>query len=176
MITSCNKLQSSRAVVLSFSWVPRNKLPPCVSCWISQQISSIGYCRSQRATVSFKQNRTLFSQDSNACTRSMTTWSQCILCHWTRKDLHWTSAWRMYRVHSTCYTVCTEFELEPFFYSNNCVEIRVIGKSVSLCFSEDVDEIISVELQNPATFATLHAGLICPIRQAISKVSNTFNT
>ena len=29
-------------------------------------------------------------------------------------------------------------ELEPFFYCNNGVEICTIGKSVSLCFSEDV--------------------------------------
>ena len=36
-------------------------------------------------------------------------------------------------------------ELEPFCYWNIGVEIRTIGKSVSLCFSEDVDEIISNE-------------------------------
>ena len=68
-------------------------------------------------------------------------------------------------------------ELEPFFYSNNIVETSEISKSVSLCFSEDVDEIISNELQNPATFFTSLVGLISPIRQAMSKVSNTlFNS
>ena len=66
-------------------------------------------------------------------------------------------------------------ELEPFFYRNIGVEICTIGKSVSLCFSEDVDEIISNELQNPATFVTSLVGLISPIRQAMSKVSSTFN-
>ena len=66
-------------------------------------------------------------------------------------------------------------ELEPFFYSNNIVETSEISKSVSLCFSEDVDEIISNELQNPATFVTSLVGLISPIRQAMSNVSNTFN-
>ena len=65
--------------------------------------------------------------------------------------------------------------MEPFFHCNNGVEIRTIGKSVSLCFSEDVDEIINNELQNPATFVTSLVELISPIRQAMSKVSNTFN-
>ena len=40
----------------SFSWVccsPRHELPLCVSYWISQQIWSIGYCRSQRSTSWF---------------------------------------------------------------------------------------------------------------------------
>ena len=79
----------------SFSWVyhdPRNELPSCVSYWVSKQILSIGYFGNQRATVWFIKNRTPFSQDSTACTRSMKTWNQCISCHWTRKDLHWTSA------------------------------------------------------------------------------------
>ena len=66
-------------------------------------------------------------------------------------------------------------ELEPFFYCNNGVEICTIGKSVSLCFSEDVDEIVSNELQNPTTFVTSLVGLISPIRQAMYKVINTFN-
>ena len=65
--------------------------------------------------------------------------------------------------------------MEPFFNRNNSVEIRTIGKSVSLCFPEDVDEIISNELENPATFVTSLVGLISPNRQAMSKVSNTFN-
>ena len=41
--------------------------------------------------------------------------------------------------------VCTETEswVGAIFYSNIGVEIRTIAKSVSLCFSEDVDEIIS---------------------------------
>ena len=62
-------------------------------------------------------------------------------------------------------------EMEPFFNRNNSVEIRTICKSVS----EDVDEIISNELENPATFVTSLLGLISPKRQAMSKVSNTFN-
>ena len=41
-------------------------------------------------------------------------------------------------------------ELEPFFYCNNGVEICTIGKSVSLCFSEDV------ELQRMSYKAQLH--------------------
>ena len=65
--------------------------------------------------------------------------------------------------------------MKLFFYCNNSVEIRTIGKSVSLCFSEDVDEIISNELQNLATFVTSPVGLISPIRQAMSKASNTFD-
>ena len=80
-----------------------------------------------------------------------------------------------YTPHVTRFAQRLKVELEPFFYCNNGVEIRTIGKSVSLCFSEDVDEIISNELQNPATFVTSLAGLISPIKQAMPKVSNTFN-
>ena len=59
-----------------------------------------------------------------------------------------------YTPHVTRSAQRLKVELEPFFYCNNGVEIRKIGKSVSLCFSEDADEIISNELQNPATFDT----------------------
>ena len=69
-----------------------------------------------------------------------------------------------YTPHVTRFAQRLKVELEPFFYCNNGVEIRTIGKSVSLCFSEDVDEIISNELQNPATFVTSLVGLISPIR------------
>ena len=109
----------------SFSWVhwgPRNELPSCVPYWVSQQISRIGYCRSQRATVWLIQNRTPFPQDSNACIRSTTTWSLCISCHWTRKDLHWTSAWRLYRVHFTCYSLHRDWELS---WSHSFIETMV---------------------------------------------------
>ena len=61
------------------------------------------------------------------------------------------------------------------FYCSNGVEIRTIGKSVSFFFSEDVNEIISNRLQNPATLVTSLAGLISPIRQAMSKISSMFN-
>ena len=66
-------------------------------------------------------------------------------------------------------------ELEPFFYCNNGVEIRAIGKSASLYFSGNVDEIISNKFKNPAIFVTSLVGLISPIREAMSKVNNTFN-
>ena len=65
--------------------------------------------------------------------------------------------------------------MEPFFYCNNGVGIRKITKSVSLCFSEDLDEAIINELQNPVTFVTSLVDLISPIGQVMSKVSNTFN-
>ena len=80
-----------------------------------------------------------------------------------------------YTPHVTWFPQRLKTELKLFFYRSNSVEIRTIGKSVSFCFSEDVDEIISNELQNPATFVTSLVGLISPIRQAMSKVSNTFN-
>ena len=80
-----------------------------------------------------------------------------------------------YTPHVTCFAQRLKIELKLFFYHSNSVEIRTIGKSVSFCFSEDVDEIISNELQNPATFVTSLVGLISPIRQAMSNVSNTFN-
>ena len=80
-----------------------------------------------------------------------------------------------YTPHVTRFAQRLQVELGPFFYNDNGVEIRIIGKSVSLCFSGDVDEIISNELQNPATFVTSLVGLVSPIRQAMSKVSNTFN-
>ena len=80
-----------------------------------------------------------------------------------------------YTPHVTRFAQRLKVELEPLFYYNNGVEIRTIGKSVSLCFFEDVDEIISNELQNPATFVTSLAGLISPIKQAMPKISNTFN-
>ena len=50
-----------------------------------------------------------------------------------------------YTPHVTRFAQRLAVELEPFFYCNIGVEIRTIGKSVSLCFSEDVDEIISNE-------------------------------
>ena len=81
-----------------------------------------------------------------------------------------------YTPHVTRFAQRLKVELEPFFYCNNGVEIRKIGKSVSLCFSEDADEIISNELQNPATFVTSLFELISPIRQVMSKVSNTSNS
>ena len=59
-----------------------------------------------------------------------------------------------YTPHVTRSAQKLKSELEPFFYCNNGVEIRAIGKSVSLCFSEDVDEIISNKLKNPAIFVT----------------------
>ena len=65
--------------------------------------------------------------------------------------------------------------MEPFFYCNNGVGIHKISKSVSLCFSEDLDEIIINKLQNLVTFVTSLVGLISPIGQAMSKVRNTFN-
>ena len=80
-----------------------------------------------------------------------------------------------YTPHVTCFAQRLKIELKLFFYHSNSVEIRTIGKSVSFCFSEDVDEIISNELQNPATFVTSLVGLISPIRQTMPKVSNTFN-
>ena len=80
-----------------------------------------------------------------------------------------------YTPHIAWFAQRLKVELQPFFYCNNGVEIRTIGKSASLWFSEDVDEIISNKLQNPATFVMLLVGLIFPIRQAMSKVSNTFN-
>ena len=67
-----------------------------------------------------------------------------------------------YSPHVTWFAQRLKLELEPFFYCNNGVKIRTIGKSV--CFSEVVDEIISNELQNPATFVTSLVGLISPIR------------
>ena len=80
-----------------------------------------------------------------------------------------------YTPHVTWFAQRLKTELKLFFYRSSSVEIRTIGKSVSFCFSEDVDEIISNELQNPATFVTSLVGLISPIRQAMSNVSNTFN-
>ena len=80
-----------------------------------------------------------------------------------------------YTPHITWFAQRLKLELKPFFYCNNGVEIRTIGKSASLWFSEDVDEIISNKLQNPATFVMSLVGLIFLIRQAMSKVSNTFN-
>ena len=80
-----------------------------------------------------------------------------------------------YNPHVTRFAQRLKLELEPLFYCNNGVEIRAIGRPVSLCFSEDVYEIISNELQNPATFVTSLVRLISPIRQAMSKVSSTFN-
>ena len=80
-----------------------------------------------------------------------------------------------YTPHVTRFAQRLKVELAPFFYCNNGIKIRTIGKSVSLCFSEDVDEIINNELQNPATFVISLVGLISPIRQAMSKVSNTFH-
>ena len=80
-----------------------------------------------------------------------------------------------YTPHVTMFVQRLKVELKPFFYCNNGVETRRIGKAVSLCFSEDVGEIISNELQNPTTLVTSLVGLISSIRQAMSKVSNTFN-
>ena len=80
-----------------------------------------------------------------------------------------------YTLHVTRFAQRLKVELEPFFYCNNGVEVCIIGKSVLLCFSEDVDEIINNELQNSATFVTSLVGLISPVRKAKSKVSNTFN-
>ena len=82
---------------------------------------------------------------------------------------------REYTPHVTRSARKLKVELEPFFYCNSGVEIRAIAKSVSLCFSKDVDDIISNKLKNPAIFVTSLVGLISPIRQAMSKVSNTFN-
>ena len=48
-----------------------------------------------------------------------------------------------YTPHVIRFAQRLKVELEPFFYCSNGVEIR---KSVSLCFSEYVDEIISNEL------------------------------
>ena len=106
-----SKLQDSRVLsFLSLESAVAQEMMNYHFCWIWQKISSFGYCRSQRATIWFIQDRTPFSQDSNACTQLMMTSSQCILCPWTRKDLYWTSVRRLYWVHSTCYMVCTETE------------------------------------------------------------------
>ena len=81
-----------------------------------------------------------------------------------------------YTPHVTRFAKRLKVQLEPFFYCNNSVETSKISKSVSLSFSEDVDEIISNELQNTATVSTSLVGLISPIRQSMAKVSNTFNS
>ena len=80
-----------------------------------------------------------------------------------------------YNPHVTRFAQWLKVELDPFFYCNNGVEIRTIGKSVSLCSSENVDEISSNELQNPPTFVASLVGLISPIKQAMTKVSSTFD-
>ena len=74
--------------------------------------------------------------------------------------------------HVTRFAQGLKVELEPFFYCSNTVESCTIDNSVSL---EDVRELISNELQNIATFVTSLIGLISPIRQAMSKVSNIFD-
>ena len=81
----------------------------------------------------------------------------------------------VYTPHVTRSPQRLKVELEPFFYCTSGADIRAIGKSVSLCFSEDMDEIISNKFKNPAIFVTSLVGLISPIIQAMSKVSNTFN-
>ena len=53
-----------------------------------------------------------------------------------------------YTPHIAWFAQRLKVELKPFFYCNNGVEICTIGKSASLWFSEDVDEIISNKLQN----------------------------
>ena len=135
----------------SFSWVrcsPRNELPSCVYYWFSQQISSTGYCRSQRATVWFIENKVQFLQVSNAGTRS-TTSLQVNVFRVTELEKIYTELLLenciKYTPHVTRFAQRLTVELEPFFYRNIGVEICTIGKSVSLCFSEDVDDIISNE-------------------------------
>ena len=169
----------------SFSWVccsPRHELPLRVSYWISQKIWSIGYCRSQRSTAWFIHKTELnFRKKSNACTKWTTTCSQCISFRATELKKIYIELlledYIEYTPHVTRFAQRFKVELEPFFYCNNSVETSEISKSVSLFFSEDVDEIICNELQSPATFFTSLVGLISPIRQAMSKVSNTlFNS
>ena len=169
----------------SFSWVccsPRHELPLCVSYWISQQIWSIGYCRNQRSTAWFIHKTELnFRKKSNACTQWTTIWSRCISFRTTELKKIYIELlledYIKYTLYVTRFAQRLKVELEPFFYCNNSVQTSKISKSVWLCFSEDVNEIISNELQNPATFFTSLVGLISPIRKAMSKVSNTlFNS
>ena len=127
VIISGDKLQRSKTVafLVFFLWVSlRPKKWTTILCALLSFTTDtrIGYCKSQRATVWLMQNRTPFPQESNACTRSTTTWSLCISCHWTRKDLHWTSAWRLYRVHFTCYSLHRDWELS---WSHSFIETMV---------------------------------------------------
>ena len=78
-----------------------------------------------------------------------------------------------YAPHVSRFAERLKYGLEPSFRNNTGIEIRTIDRSVKLCFSSDVDEIIDKET-SPATFVQSLIGAIAPIRHAMSKVKNTF--
>ena len=78
-----------------------------------------------------------------------------------------------YTPHVTRFAECLKHGLEPSFWNNKGIGIRTIEKSVKLCFSSDVDEIIDKQC-SPASLLQSLIKVIAPIRNAMSKVKNSF--
>ena len=79
-----------------------------------------------------------------------------------------------YTPHVSRFAERLKYGLEPYFENNEDIEIGNIQRSVKLCFSSDINEIIEKETFSPASFVQSIIGTIAPIRRTMSIVKNTF--
>ena len=81
----------------------------------------------------------------------------------------------LYTPHVSRFANRLKTGLEPFFENGAEIEIRSINRSLTLCFASSVNEIIDKEYSNPVTFVQSLVKSVAPIRDAMSKVRNTFS-
>jgi len=78
-----------------------------------------------------------------------------------------------YTPHVTRFAERLKHGLLTSYRNNNGVEVRTIERSVKLCFSSDIDEIIERE-STPSTLVESIINVIAPIRNSMSKMKNNF--